>query len=287
MAKAPGHKFGQVIGNLLEEASGIILQRFAQRHRLYLDTKGDRPARKGKKVVWTDMYGNEHDLDYVLERGGTPEKIGTPLAFIEIAWRRYTRHSKNKAQEIQGAIRPLIETFHEYAPAAGVFLAGDFTAGAINQLKSLSFSVLYFPMETIVKAFAGVGVDAKFDEDTSDEELKNRVEKIEDLSKAKRNTVVNKLISLNQEQVDSFLSTLERQVTRHVDWVRILPLYGNSVEYASVEEAISFVQDYHEAEQNVPLVKYEIEVRYSNGDRVSGQFHEKQDAMKFLKRFLE
>lgn len=287
MAKAPGHKFGQVIGNLLEEASGIILQRFAQRHRLYLDTKGDRPARKGKKVVWTDMYGNEHDLDYVLECGGTPEKIGTPLAFIEIAWRRYTRHSKNKAQEIQGAIRPLIETFHEYAPAAGVVLAGDFTAGAINQLKSLGFSVLYFPMETIVKAFAGVSVDAKFYEDTSDKEIKNRVEKIEKLSKAKRNTVVNKLISLNQEQVDSFLFTLERQVTRHVDCVRILPLYGNSVEYTSVEEAISFVQDYHEAEENVPLVKYEIEVRYSNGDRVSGQFHEKQDAMRFLKRFLE
>lgn len=287
MAKAPGHKFGQVIGNLLEEASGIILQRFAQRHRLYLDSKGDRPARKGKKVVWTDMYGNEHDLDYVLERDGTPEKIGTPLAFIEIAWRRYTRHSKNKAQEIQGAIRPLIETFHEYAPAAGVVLAGDFTAGAINQLKSLGFSVLYFPIETIEEAFTVVGVDTKFDEDTSDEELKKRVEKIEELSKAKRNTVVNKLISLNQEQVDSFLSTLERQVTRHVDWVRILPLYGNSVEYASVEEAISFVQDYHEAEQNVPLVKYEIEVRYSNGDRVSGQFHEKQDAMRFLKRFLE
>ncbi|MBA7677709.1 hypothetical protein ES703_85971 [subsurface metagenome] len=233
------------------------------------------------------MYGNEHDFDYVLERGGTPEKIGTPLAFIEIAWRRYTRHSKNKAQEIQGAIRPLIETFHEYAPAAGVVLAGEFTAGAINQLKSLGFSVLYFRMKTIVKAFAGVGVDAKFDEDTSDEELKNRVEKIEELSKANRNTVVKKLISLNQKQVDSFLYTLERHVTRHIDWVRILPLYGNSVEYASVEEAISFVQDYHEAEQNVPLVKYEIEVRYSNGDRVSGQFHEKQAAMRSLKRFLE
>ena len=287
MAKAPGHKFGQVIGNLLEEASGIILQRFAQRHRLYLDTEGDRPAREGTQVVWTDMYGNEHDLDYVLERGGTPEKTGTPLAFIEIAWRRYTKHSKNKAQEIQAAIRPLIETFHEYAPAAGVVLAGDFTAGTIDQLKSLGFSVLYFRMKTIGKAFAGVSADAKFDEDISDKELKIRVEKIEALSKARLNTVANNLIALNQKQVSSFLYTLERHVTRQVDWVRILPLYGNSVECASVEEAISFVQDYHEAEQNVPLVKYEIEVRYSNGDRVSGQFHEKQAAMGYIKRLLE
>ena len=142
-------------------------------------------------------------------------------------------------------------------------------------------------MKTIIKAFAGISVVAKFDEDTSDEELKNRVEKIQELSKARRNTVVNNLISLNQKQVDSFLYTLEKHVTRHVDWVRILPLYGNSVEYASVEEAISFVQDYHEAEQNVPLIKYEIEVRYSNGDRVSGQFHEKQAAMSYFNRLLE
>ena len=45
--------------------------------------------------------GNVHDLDYVFEQGGTEATIGQPKAFIEIAWRRYTKHSRNKAQEIQ------------------------------------------------------------------------------------------------------------------------------------------------------------------------------------------
>lgn len=75
----------------------------ATEHNLYLDYQKERAARKGKgnnragkeplkKVTWEDKYGNVHDLDYVLESGGTEEVIGSPRAFIEAAWRRSTRH---------------------------------------------------------------------------------------------------------------------------------------------------------------------------------------------------
>ncbi len=107
MAEAAGHKFGQFIGEYCEAAIEPLLQEFARRHGLYLDKAGPRPARSGKRVNWLDSYGNSHNLDYVLERGGTPEKVGTPIAFLETAWRRYTKHSRNKAQEIQGAILPI------------------------------------------------------------------------------------------------------------------------------------------------------------------------------------
>ena len=101
-----GHQCGEV----LEAAVEPLLRRFAKEHNLYLDKKGPRPARSGKKVSWTDVRGNTHDLDYVLERNGSDAKIGKPVAFIETAWRRYTKHSRNKAQEIQGALMPLLET---------------------------------------------------------------------------------------------------------------------------------------------------------------------------------
>jgi hypothetical protein len=48
------------------------------------------------------------------------------VAFIETAWRRYTRHSRNKAQEIEGAIGPLAETFAHARPFLGAILAGQF-----------------------------------------------------------------------------------------------------------------------------------------------------------------
>lgn len=85
MAESPAHKFGQIIGDLLELALEPHLQKFARKHKLYLDKKGKRKARSGKKVSWTDTNGNKHDLDFVLERGGTENKIGTPVAFIESA----------------------------------------------------------------------------------------------------------------------------------------------------------------------------------------------------------
>ena len=54
--------------------------------------------------------------DYVLERGGTDTVRGLPAAFIETAWRRYTKHSRNKAQEIQGAVLALAHAKRLPAP---------------------------------------------------------------------------------------------------------------------------------------------------------------------------
>ena len=118
MARSPAHKFGQIIGDTVEAAIEPLLVECAQRHRLYLDKKGPRAARRGINPCWTDRFGNSHDLDYVLERGGSDENIGTPVAFVEIAWRRYTKHSRNKAQAIQGAILPLVATHQNVAPLA-------------------------------------------------------------------------------------------------------------------------------------------------------------------------
>ena len=79
MAVSPAHRFGQIIGEVLEAGILPILESFAKKHGLYLDKKGVRPARTAKKVNWTDRNGNKHDLDFVLERGGTAEKLANPL----------------------------------------------------------------------------------------------------------------------------------------------------------------------------------------------------------------
>lgn len=100
MAELPSHTFGQYLGNLLEIVFLPELDEFCATHGLYLDKHGVRPVRKGKKATWIDGYGNSHDLDFVIEKNGTPHAMGRPLAFIEAAWRRYTKHSRNKAQEI-------------------------------------------------------------------------------------------------------------------------------------------------------------------------------------------
>jgi hypothetical protein len=71
MAQSPAHKFGQLIGDILEAALVPQLEAFARQHALYLDRNGPRACRPGRKVTWLDRNGNAHDLDFVLERGGS------------------------------------------------------------------------------------------------------------------------------------------------------------------------------------------------------------------------
>ena len=282
MAQSPAHKFGQIIGDVVELAVEPLLQKFAHKHGLYLDKKGSRKTRKGNKVSWRDVYENLHDLDFVLEAKGSDTVTGTPVAFIEVAWRRYTKHSRNKAQEIQGAILPLLETHKHVAPFIGTILAGVFTEGALNQLRSLGFNVLYFPYESVLAAFDKAGIDAGFDEQTPDARFRAKVRAWERLSAKKRLIVSKELLNLNAPEVERFMGAFENAVNRRITRVRVLPLHGIPTEWDSVEKATDFILGYAESRDHDPLVKYEIQITYSNGDRVEGQFAAREDAVRFL-----
>jgi len=285
VALSPAHQFGQIIGDLLETAIEPLLSKFARTHKLYLDKKGSRPARAGSRVGWTDLRGNKHDLDFVLERDGSASKIGTPAAFIETAWRRYTKHSRNKAQEIQGAILPLVATYEGAAPFIGAVLAGVFTSGALTQLKSNGFTVLYFPYESVVTAFKLVGIDAHCGESTPDANYEQKVTAWRALSEPQRKRVARALVTLNTHDVEHFMQSLERAVTRQIELIRILPLHGVALEWVSVEEAITFISDYGEDDGAKPIVRYEVQLRYSNGETIEGRFADKEGTIHFLRRY--
>lgn len=283
MAESPSHKFGQIIGNLLEELIEPFLEDFATRNRLYLDyQKNPRTARKGKKVTWEDPYGNVHDLDYVLERDGTNEATGTPVAFIEVAWRRYTKHSRNKAQEIQGAILPLAEKFRWSNPFLGAVLAGVFTEGSLEQLRSLGFHVLYFPYETLVAAFAAEGIDIQFDESTPDKAFRQCVKTIESSSSATMQKIKNRLAATNQHQLNTFIASLTQRLDRMVEKVVVIPLYGRSTEFATIDDALRFLDQHRIYEGSGDFRKYEVLISFSNGDRVEGSFKDKAKVRDFL-----
>lgn len=285
MAISPSHRFGQIIGEVFENALEPLLRRFADEHKLFLDKKGVRKARRGKKASWTDEYGNTHDLDFVLERGGSDEKTGTPVAFVEVAWRRYTKHSRNKAQEIQGAIGPLVETYRHSGPFAGAILAGVFTNGALEQLKSQKFAVLYFPYELVITAFKSVGIDAFYDEDTADRDFAKKVRRWDALPGKDKTKVAIKLLMLNKEAIELFMTRLTEAVVREIQSIRILYLHGAGSEWKSAEEAIKFIEQYKEEGAAGPFVRFEIEVRYKNGDKISGEFQSKDAAINFLQAF--
>jgi hypothetical protein len=285
MAESPAHRFGQIIGEVLEVAVAPLLSEFADKHGLYLDRRGERPCRPGKKCTWLDLNKNKHDLDFVLERGGSDETLGIPAAFIETAWRRYTKHSKNKAQEIQGAILPLSDTYKNARPFIGVILAGIFTDGALNQLRSLGFSVLYFSYENVVSAFKSFGIDASFNEDTPDADFRKKVDAYDALPAAKRAALARGLLRTQKEDVEHFAEALEKVISRQIDLITVLPLHGNPQELQTVADAIKFIESYKENARMLPIQRYEIRIRYNNGDSVEATFRDKGDAVTFLRTY--
>ncbi len=283
MAISHSHKFGQIVGNLLEELVEPYLSNFAKQNNMFLDCqKNPRTARKGKRVTWIDQYGNKHNLDYVIERNGSKETIGTPVAFVETAWRSYTKHSRNKTQEIQGAILPLAEKYHLSNPLLGAILAGTFTDAAQQQLRSLNFQVAYFPHETFAKAFEAANIDIRFNEKTPENDFRKCVKKIESLSSKKIDEIKKQIGCENQERMDNFIDSLRKRLDRMIEKIIIVPLYGTSTEFLSLADAIDFLESQTSIRENQPFYKYELLVAFSNGDRVEGSFREAEKARDFL-----
>jgi len=285
VAQSPTHKFGQIIGEVLEAAIREPLGRVARKHRLFLDFKHPRAARGGRrKVAWRDHKGNTHDLDYVLEEGGSDEKVGRPRAFIEIAWRRYTKHPRNKAQEIQGAIAPLAETYACDRPFLGVVLAGVFTQGAITQLASQGFGVLYFPYSAVTRAFRAVGIDAVFEESSSDAEVRKKVDAYGSLSESQKATIARVLRSVCRRDIHAFLARLETSLNRRIRLIVVLPLHGSPHTSRTAADAIGFIRSYDRSPAAPKFVRFELSIRYTNGDEILANFEARSDAIAFLQR---
>lgn len=282
MANSPSHILGEIIGNFFEDVMKSPISKLCRKHKLYLDTVGLRPARTTKKISWIDINGSSHDLDYVIERNGTSNKIGTPIAFIELAWRRYTKHSKNKVQEISGAILPIAEKYKEFAPFKGAILSGVFTQSSINQLENQGFHVLYIPFDRIAGAFKKFGVDIYFDEDTSVKELYAIIDRIKECNELDR--IGKELLKTNKKAIDIFINALEISIKRQIDYIFVLPLHGKEMRFGTPNAAIIFIKEYSEMPEDATINSYVIGIYFNDGSHINCVFKDKEMAVDFLNK---
>ena len=285
MATSQSHTLGEFIGAFFEDLMKKPIREFANKNGLYFDTVGMRKARGGKKLTWTDVHGSKHDLDFVLEKGGTEESIGEPVAFIELAWRRYTKHSKNKAQEIQGAVNPICEKYKLAKPFKGAILSGQFADSSLNQLKGDDFHVLYLPFEKLVQAFSMHGLDIDFDEDTKEAELRKKYTAV---SKRTNKPILEKvreeILKTCEHEIKQFVTELSASYKRKIKTICILPLHGKRTEVADVKKAIDFINGYAEIPTDQRLEYIEVIVTYNNGTIIQCQFKEKDEAVDFMEK---
>lgn len=289
MAKSPSHELGEYLGWFIENMMIEEIKPIANSLNLYLDHEHPRKARGGnKKVRWFDKNHNHHDLDIVLEKNGTDEKIGIPIAFIEMAWRRYTKHSKNKAQEIADSVTSIVEANKEVAPFYSTVLAGKFTQNSITQLKSKGFKVLYIPYEKVCEAFyKAVSIDIRFDEQTSEVELKKIFNRLNSLNGKQIELVREKLIELCDTEFKDFISKLKDTVQRKTTSIYIMTTFETKKEFSNSYDAIKFVDNLNVNNEKVDakFYKIKVEVIFNNGDKVTGEFSSKENSINFIKNY--
>lgn len=288
MAESPSHKLGQIVGYTMEQAFYDMLLPVAEEFDLFVDRQGERkPARSGKFVTWMDDHGNKHNLDFVLERGGSASAIGIPAAFIESAWRRYTKHSVNKAGEIANALVPLRRTYVDHRPFLGALVAGDWTQGGITHMESQGISVLHLPIRTITKAFATQEIDLFFDEETPTAYMAAQVRKWDALGDAGREKVIVALREGAAEQFEGFIERVREQLSRKVQSVLILPLYGAAHTASSIAEALAMLSAMEAQTSDIHalgLVRIEIKVHYSDTDKIDASFGKLSEAIMWLEK---
>ncbi|WP_370246409.1 hypothetical protein [Nocardioides sp.] len=286
MAKSPAHSLGQIIGYALEQSILPLLRDVADAFDLYLDVQEPRPARNGRKhLKWIDEAGNGHNLDFVLERGGSRASVGIPVAFIESAWRRYTKHSVNKAGEMANALIPLRQTHARTRPFLAAVVAGVWTEGGLQHLRSQGIEVLYVPLTHIVQAFARFDIDVNFDEGTPLDHLQRQVDAWDALSDSDRRELTTALMAQCADDYAAFRQALVNHLERKITRVVVLPLYGAELYFDDAESAASALMTMNH--QGTPgdlgtLHRVEVQLRFSNGDRIEGAFTEASDAATWL-----
>lgn len=213
------------------------------------------------------------------------------MAFIESAWRRYTKHSKNKVQEIEAAVLPIALTFSRHSPFCGAVLAGEFTRNALAQLESKGFSVTHIPYNSILEAFRENGVDASsLDAITAEDEFRRKIEQWEQLPQpATVDRFLKTLYRLHAAEVAEFQARLEASLLRGVVSVRLAVLKGHTIECSDVESAIIYLIEEEKAyrlrEDAEQREMFEIVVRFNNGAKIEATFPTRQEAIAFLRSF--
>ena len=285
MAQSQAHKLGEFLGSFFEYLMKEPIQEFSEKYGLFFDSMGVRKTRKGKKVCWTDIHDSKHDLDFVLEKGGSQTLVGDPVAFIELAWRRYTKHSKNKVQEISGAVDPICEKYKTMTPFKGAILCGFFTENSLEQLKNDDFHVLYIPFEKFARSFKNHGLDIDFDEKTKESEFKKKFSAVSKRSNRKKLELIRADFLHNcNEEIKQFVRELDLYYNRRIKNISVLPLHGVRTEVLDIDNAIAFIKDYSALPVEQKLEYIDIVVTYINGSMIQCQFKSKEESIAFLEK---
>ena len=262
-----GHRLGQLIGDWFEEHFVYpLLCRAGERLDLFVDSRFvDRSVRAGK-IIWNDVDGNAVDYDAVLELGGTKDKRGIPVAFVECFWRRGSRHSKDKARDDSGKLLPMKDTYPT-ARFLGIVSAGDFTGPARELVLTRGIDLFYIPKSKIVQSFSDCHLTMDYPDKLPEIDKAAIVQEFEkSFGTYKRIEVREKLLELvGETEINSYVDRLKSRLSALPQEIRFVLRHDSQpISFDSVAEAGVFL-DKPTFKMDSPDETYIYQITYTDG----------------------
>ncbi len=129
-------------------------------------------------------------------------------------------------------------------------------------------------------------MNASSDESTPDSAVAEKCRQWQQMPHSQKAIVPDELAKLNAATILAFTEALEKVIIRTIKNIRIIPIHGRMFNLPSATDAISFIESYQEQSAGLPIIRYEIQIVYENGNEISGKFTSKTDTVEFLKSYL-
>ena len=117
--------------------------------------------------------------------------------------------------------------------------------------------------------------------------MQAEVDRYASLSQSDRDRLGAALGTVQSEKVERFVQELSVAILRTIEHISILPLHGAEVQCVAVADACDVVGAYVAPDAPAPLVRFEVRIRYDNGDEIEAVFAHSEAAVEFLAGFAD
>ena len=245
----PGSAIGEAIGHAMEKALETFLMQVADEYGYHYLTSGVRKTRSGKKskkLLMSDKYGNEYNIDGVLAN-----EAMQPLIIFESKYIRYKKHNRDKGSWICTAHSAVRRRYQSIRSSIAV-LAGNWSVSSQTMMRSNDINLFFIPFDDICKILSELGIDYNWEEKdrTKAQQAWNQFNQLLEEEKTSIgeemiNCIRSDLLNLISQILDE---SLERKVEKIV--VEVVSNLGELkiYEFQSIEAALEFLEQHREKE---------------------------------------
>ena len=243
MVANPGSAIGEAIGASMEKALKQLLNTVADElghHYLTSGVRKTKNGQKAKKLLMSDNYGNEYDIDGVFAN-----EAMQPVIIFESKYIRYKKHNRDKGSWICTAHSAVRRRYHSIRSSIAV-LAGSWSGSSQAMMRSNDINLFLVPFDYICDILSEYEIEFNWGE--KDKHIAeqawyrfNELTETQKLSIGKRmvERVKENLIPLIEKILDD---TTDREIEKVI--VELVSNLGEVkiYEFINIDEALEFLQ---------------------------------------------